>query len=82
MRSEKAKGGGCGVIEFITTSPTLNQIAAYQLSPESEERIEYLLDQNGEGKITPEEYDELEDYLRVEHIMRGAKLVALEKLTP
>lgn len=67
-------------IQFMTSTPTLREIADYRLSEDAEERIEYLLDQNGEGLLTPEERMELEDFLRVEHMMREAKLIALEKL--
>ena len=67
-------------IQFMTSSPSLGEIAEYRLSEEAEERIEYLLDQNGEGLLTPEERVELEDFQRVEHMMREAKLIALEKL--
>lgn len=67
-------------IQFMTSSPGLRDIAEYRMSEDAEERIEYLLDQNGEGLLTPEERDELEDFLRVEHMMREAKLIALEKL--
>lgn len=67
-------------VNFITSSPTLREIAEFRLSEAIEERIEYLLDQNGEGVLTPDEKSELEDFLRVEHLMRRAKQVALEKM--
>jgi hypothetical protein len=66
--------------EFMTSSPTLEQIAHYRLSDESEARISYLLEANREGTITPEETDELDDYTRLEHIVRLVKIRAVAKL--
>jgi hypothetical protein len=67
-------------VDFITSSPTLEQIADYTLSPEAQMRVDYLLSANRDGVMTPEERDELDAYLLAEHLMRAAKLRALEKL--
>jgi len=67
-------------VEFITSSPTLKQIAEFRLSDTAEAQISYLLDANRNGTITDEEEAELDDYLRLEHIMRRAKIRAFEKL--
>jgi hypothetical protein len=66
--------------EFMTSSPTLRQIADYRLSDVSEARISYLLAANREGTITPDEQQELEDYTRLEHLMRIVKIRAFAKL--
>ena len=66
--------------EFMTTRPTLEQIAEYRLSEVSESRISYLLAANRNETITPEEQDELEDYTRLEHLMRLVKIRAFAKL--
>jgi hypothetical protein len=68
-------------IEFITSSPTLEQIAEYQLSEAAETRVDYLLEQNNSGEINADELAELDDYLRIEHLIRMAKIRAREKLT-
>ena len=67
-------------VEFITSSPTLQEIAEFRLSDEVEARISDLLEANRGGHITPDEEAELDDYLRLEHIMRKAKIRAFEKL--
>jgi hypothetical protein len=66
--------------EFMTSSPTLEQIAEYRLSDASEARISYLLEMNRNETISPEEEEELNDYTRLEHIMRLIKIRAFEKL--
>lgn len=67
-------------VEFITSSPTLKQIAEFRLSDAAEAQISYLLEANRNGTITDDEEAELDDYLRLEHIMRRAKIRAFEKL--
>ena len=67
-------------IEFITSSPTLEEISTFRLSEESEAHISQLLERNRTQKLTGQEEAELDEYLRLEHIMRKAKIRAFEKL--
>lgn len=67
-------------VEFITSSPTLEQIAEFRLSDVSEARISSLLEANQNRRLTSSEEAELDEYIRLEHIMRKAKIRAFEKL--
>ena len=67
-------------VEFITSSPTLEKMTEFRLSDESEAAIRELLDANRARALTAEEAAELDEYLRLEHIMRQAKIRAFEKL--
>lgn len=67
-------------VEFITSAPSLEQVSKLHLSEATEARINALLNRNREGTITPAESAELDEYLRLEHIMRKAKIRAIEKL--
>lgn len=67
-------------IEFITSTPTVEQVSQLRFSPATEARISALLQANREQTITPEETVELDEYLRLERIMRKAKIRAIEKL--
>ncbi|MBL8160650.1 MAG: hypothetical protein JNJ61_01595 [Anaerolineae bacterium] len=66
--------------EFVTSSPTLEQIVEYRLSDANEAYISSLLEGNRNGTLTPEELQELQDYTRLEHLMRLVKIRAYEKL--
>lgn len=66
--------------EFIISMPALEQIAAFRLSDTTEAHINGLQDANNAGTITEAERAELEDYLRLEHLMRLVKLEAYKKL--
>lgn len=67
-------------VDFITSSPSLEAIASYHLSPEANAHISYLLDANRNGTLTSEERAELDEYDRLEHLMRMVKYKAMEKL--
>jgi hypothetical protein len=66
---------------FIASSPTTEEVANFQLSDAVEQRINESLELNGEGRLDGEELAELDDFLRLEHIMRLAKLYAREELS-
>jgi hypothetical protein len=67
-------------VEFITSSPTLDEIANFRLSTAAEQRIRDLLDANHHRRLTDAEESELDEYLRLEHMVRKAKIRAYEKL--
>lgn len=67
-------------VEFITSSPTLEQMANFRLSEEAEAIISALLEANRQRELTAEEANDLDECLRLEHIMRKAKIRAYEKL--
>jgi hypothetical protein len=48
-------------------------VSAYKLSEIVQERIEALLEKNRAGVLTQAELTELDDYMRLEHVIRVAK---------
>ena len=67
-------------VEFITSTPTLKQMAEFRISPEANARISYLLEANRNGTLSAEERVELDEYGHLEHIMRMVKIRAYERL--
>jgi hypothetical protein len=61
------------VARFLAKAPTPEQIIEFHPSPEVAERAYELIDAEREGKITPEEKEELDAYMSLEHIMRLVK---------
>jgi len=57
------------ITDFLATNPTPEEIIAYRLPNDLQERAHYLLELNGEGDLTPEERDEMFDYIRVDDMM-------------
>jgi hypothetical protein len=67
-------------IEFITSLPTLEEITQYTVSTAAQERIRELLDANRNRRLSDAEDAELDEYARLDHIVRKAKIRAYEKL--
>ncbi len=67
-------------VEFITSNPTIAQVAEFHLSEETQSRIRFLLDINRNDKLTQSDTEELEEYVRLEYIIQKAKVRAYEKL--
>ncbi|MCD4684683.1 MAG: hypothetical protein K8S97_01940 [Anaerolineae bacterium] len=67
-------------VEFITSSPSLEQIAQFRLSANAEARISELLTANRTRRLTDAEEAELDEVVRLEHMVRKAKIRAVEKL--
>jgi hypothetical protein len=61
------------VLEFLTSSPTPEQIIAFRPSEMTQERVRYLLEQNKANLLSEDEQIELNEFSQVEHWMRMLK---------
>jgi hypothetical protein len=66
--------------ELMTTNPNLEAIMAFQLSAQAQQRLSELLTANRSRRLSDSEVWELDEYVRVEHLVRKAKILAYEKL--
>ena len=55
-------------LEFLGRSPEPAEILAFKLSDEAQDRLEELLDANREETLTPQERDELDAFLQIDHL--------------
>jgi hypothetical protein len=55
-------------LEFLAGAPAPDEIIAYKMSEQAQERLEELLDLNREGNLTPQEEDELDAFLQIDHL--------------
>jgi hypothetical protein len=69
------------VLDFLVGSPTLEQITEFKASEAVEMRAQYLLEQNRNGVLTPEEKDEIEKMSQLDHFVTMLKARAHKKLT-
>lgn len=70
------------ILNFLTSQPTPEQVAAFRPTLEMQDRLRSLLARNHEGSLTPAERQELDEYERIEHLMVMLKLGNLPYLTP
>lgn len=68
------------VLDFLASTPTPEQIVAYQPPEPLQERLSILLEQNRSGGLSAPEQNELEEFLRMNRFMSRLKLKARQKL--
>ncbi len=68
------------VTDFLGSAPTLQEIAAYRLPDELQDRAHQLLDKNHSGSLTDEERAEMERYRQIDHLLTLIKTKARLKL--
>ncbi|MFN0111911.1 MAG: hypothetical protein ACKVZH_23880 [Blastocatellia bacterium] len=61
------------IMDFLTSSPTPDQLLAFKISASAQDRLEELLDKNREGEITAEERAELNTYVRLSEYLTKLK---------
>lgn len=57
------------VLDFLVTRPTSQEIVAFKVSSEVQDRLRLLLDKNREGTLTASESAELDVYEQLDHLM-------------
>ncbi len=67
-------------MEFITSLPPLEQVVDYTISPTAQARVSELLSANRNRRLTDSEAAELDEYERLEHMIRRAKIHAFERI--
>jgi hypothetical protein len=61
------------IIDFIATRSSPGDLLLFKPSAESQQRVSELLELEREGKINDSEKSELDDFLKLEHIIRLSK---------
>ena len=56
------------------------KLLEYKAAPKVQKRLNKLLAKNKEGNLTPEEQEEISNYMMVEHLVRLAKARSLRHL--
>lgn len=62
------------IVEFLASSPTPQAIIDFKLSDALEERALDLAAINGRRMLTPEERAEMDEFLRMDHLITMLKL--------
>jgi hypothetical protein len=68
------------VTDFLGSAPTLEEIAAYRLPTDLQDRAHQLLDRNRAGTLTPDERNEMNEFSQIDHLMTLVKAKARLKL--
>lgn len=68
------------VTDFLGSAPTLQEITAYRLPNDLQNRAHQLLDKNRSGSLTDEERAEMEQFRQIDHLLTLIKAKARLKL--
>lgn len=61
------------IINFIARTVDAGKLSRFRPSKEAEARVAVLVEKHKTGRLRPAEREELNDFLRLEHVMRMAK---------
>ncbi len=68
------------ILTFIASSPSVDQIIAFEPSDTLTQRLHDLLDQNSDGNLTAEQREELDEFQRMNHFLKMLKIKARLRL--
>jgi len=68
------------ITDFLASVPTAEQILAFKPSERLDQRLHDLLDQNSKDGLTAEERAELDEFLRMNHLLKMLKIKVRLKL--
>lgn len=72
--------GTAGLLEFLASLPTPEEILALRPSPDLQARLSKLIEKNETKGLTAAEEQEWEQYQYLEHLVRLAKIEARSRL--
>jgi len=67
-------------VQQLTTAATPEAVLALRPTPKLARRVHHLLEKNREAGLSPAENEEMDAYMRVEHLVRLAKGTAMVQL--
>ena len=68
------------IIDFIAAGTTPEQVINFRPSPQTQKKVEELVDKEREQRASAEEKAELDHFMELEHILRMAKAKARQIL--
>jgi len=69
------------ILEFLVSRPSPQEIVKFGPTPDMQERASELLEKNRQGTLTKPESKELDEYVRINHLVTMLKARALPYLT-
>ena len=64
------------VTDFLSSAPTLEEIASYTLPDEFQDRAHELLDKNRNNRLSSDEHAEMEEIRQIDHLLTLIKTKA------
>lgn len=68
------------ILEFLVSRPSPDAVLNFAPTPEMQARVEELLERDRSGQLTPLESAELDEYVRIDHLITMLKAETLPYL--
>ncbi len=68
------------VTDFLSSAPSLEELATYRLPDELQNRAHDLLEKNRDGSLSDQERAEMEEFREIDHLLTLVKAKARLKL--
>ena len=68
------------ITDFLASAPSLEDMAAYRLPPDLQERAHHLLKKNRDGSLSDAEQAEMNEFRQIDHLLTLLKAKARLKL--
>ncbi len=68
------------ILEFLVSRPSREAVLNFAPTPEMQERVNELLEKNRTDRLTPAESAELDEYVRIDHLITMLKAQTLSYL--
>ena len=68
------------ILEFLISRPSPEALLSFAPTPEMQSRVDELLERDRIGHLTPAEAAELDEYVRIDHLITMIKAEALPYL--
>lgn len=69
------------IIDFIASGTTPRAVIEFRPSPEAQHQVDELIELESRGPLAPQQKQELDHFMELEHILRMAKAKARQILT-
>lgn len=70
------------IVKFIADTAGADKLGAFKPSQAAEKRIAVLLAKQQDGTLSPKEYEELQLFVQLDHVMSLAKATARSRNRP
>lgn len=70
------------ILEFLASNPEPKTLMEFEPTPEMQARVQELLEKDRDGRLTLAESAELDEYMRINHLVTMLKARALSFLSP
>jgi hypothetical protein len=62
------------ITDFLSSAPSIDEIVAFQPSERLNQRLHELLDKNTENTLSSDERQELEEFMRMNHLLKMIRI--------